>query len=333
MFILSVFTVIGQTIYSWNPGVDGWTSSNPSVRTLGWQSVANIVSTSDQSTSGGWNTYINSQITTYTSPLINTTCLLSSAVVINFTLDIFLQNSKDWLYFQYSLDAGATWLNPVVTSGSNNNSGVNLSLFTPLTAWVNNNSNRNGWTGNTNPNLSYTIPSSINSRFRFIFASNVSINTTGGSIYYADIFDFSVLCIIQLPIELIDFVGYNEIDNVLEWETATEKNNDYFTLEHSENGTDWNKIGEVDGKGDSQSKQLYNFKHQEFKFIINYYRLSQTDYDGVHETFSIIAIDNRIKGKILVKTVNYMGIEVKDTDTGLFIEIYDDGTTKKIFRY
>jgi hypothetical protein len=335
MFIISVFTVIGQIIYSWTPNVNpGWTSSNPSVSTLGWQSVANIVSTSDQVViNGGWYTYDDSQITTYTSPLINTTCLLSSAVVINFTLDINLENRRDWLYFQYSSDGGTTWLNPVVTSGSINNSFVNLSPFLPLTAWVNNNSNRNGWTNNIGViNLSYTIPSSINSRFRFIFASNFAVNTYGSNfIYYADISVFRILCTTQLPIELIDFVGYNEIDNVLEWETATEKNNDYFTLEHSENGTDWNIIGRVDGKGDSQSKQSYNFKHQDFKFITNYYKLSQTDFDGVVRIYNNhVAINNTQGFKHIVRVINLLGQTVDINTTGVKIVIYSDGTIKKI---
>ena len=150
-----------QLPYSWVNGVNpGWISSNPTNRTLGWQSCALMVSSSNCDNIGGWFAYNNSQITSYTSGTINTMCSNASTVVVTINLDIFLENRYDWLYFQYSLNGGATWINPVELSSSTNGSGVNLSAYPPLTTYSTNNSNRNGWTNSVLGSKMYIIPES-----------------------------------------------------------------------------------------------------------------------------------------------------------------------------
>lgn len=136
-----------------------------------------------------------------------------------------------------------------------------------------------------------------------------------------------------LPIELIEFDGYNK-DNVnnLYWATASEINNDYYIIENSIDGYVWTTIGTMDGAGNSNTGIVYDFEHDTNRDTVNYYRLTQVDFDGQQETFKIISIDNRIKEKTLVKTVNFMGQEVDSYEQGLFIQIYSDGTTKKVLR-
>jgi hypothetical protein len=92
-------------------------------------------------------------------------------------------------------------------------------------------------------------------------------------------------------------------------------------------------LGRVNGGGNTTTTTTYNFYHENYKDSINYYRLTQVDYDGKRKTFDIIAIDNRVKSNIvLVKVINYIGQSVGVNERGLVIEIYDDGTTRKIFR-
>lgn len=87
-----------------------------------------------------------------------------------------------------------------------------------------------------------------------------------------------------LPIELLSFSAKTEVSSiVLNWTTASETNNDFFTIERSVKGKDWEAIGTVDGAGNSSTELNYNFIDQEPLFGKSYYRLKQTDYDGAYE--------------------------------------------------
>lgn len=89
-------------------------------------------------------------------------------------------------------------------------------------------------------------------------------------------------CNLWLPIELISFnakkINHHQV--LTEWVTATETNNNYFTLEKSKEGINWEMFGTVKGAGNSSQKLNY-FLVDEHPFSgISYYRLKQTDYDG-----------------------------------------------------
>jgi hypothetical protein len=84
-----------------------------------------------------------------------------------------------------------------------------------------------------------------------------------------------------LPVELQNFETKCEKNNTtLVWSTASENNNDYFTIEKSLDGTSWEKIGKVNGYGNSSSTNDYRFVDENTNDEIVYYRLSQTDFDG-----------------------------------------------------
>ena len=83
---------------------------------------------------------------------------------------------------------------------------------------------------------------------------------------------------VVLPVELLSFYGVQEDENVrLYWKTATEINNDYFDVEYSTNGIDFEKIGKILGAGNSTSIQYYDFLHETVTASENYYRLKQVD--------------------------------------------------------
>ena len=71
------------------------------------------------------------------------------------------------------------------------------------------------------------------------------------------------------------------------WETASEINNDYFTIERSLNGTDWEIITIIDGAGNSNTILAYSTLDNSPYHGVSYYRLKQTDFDGQFE-YSII---------------------------------------------
>ena len=85
-----------------------------------------------------------------------------------------------------------------------------------------------------------------------------------------------------LPIELISF-NAEAINNdyiQLDWTTASETNNDYFTIEKSTDGTNWEIQSEIDGAGKNSSVLNYQSFDLNPYNGTSYYRLKQTDFDG-----------------------------------------------------
>lgn len=133
-----------------------------------------------------------------------------------------------------------------------------------------------------------------------------------------------------LPIELVSFEGsYIGNLNQLKWITATEINNDYFILERSEDGLNWKEIGIIDGSGNSNQNKSYYFNDKDFKNILNYYRLTQVDYNSNYKTSNLIAINNQKESPIVVKTINIFGQDVPENYEGLKIIFYSDGSIIK----
>lgn len=84
-----------------------------------------------------------------------------------------------------------------------------------------------------------------------------------------------------LPIELLNFEAecYNSMSVKLKWKTITEHNNDYFTVERSQNGEAWETITTIKGAGNSTELLSYEYIDRNVPKGINYYRLKQTDFD------------------------------------------------------
>jgi hypothetical protein len=136
---------------------------------------------------------------------------------------------------------------------------------------------------------------------------------------------------VPLPVELISFTGKNQGDqNIISWNTLSEKNNDYFILQYSQDGVNWKSVGEIDGAGTTSEKQHYSFVHRDFKIDINYYRLVQVDFDGSESKHDIISIDNTDDLEV-IKRVNTLGQEVDQNYRGIIIIYYKNGTIRKYF--
>lgn len=136
-----------------------------------------------------------------------------------------------------------------------------------------------------------------------------------------------------LPIELLSFDGISkESYNTLNWITASESNNDYFTLEKTNDGKTFNIVGTVNGAGNSNTKINYSFDDTNVNGEISYYRLKQTDFDGNYKYSDIISINNtKPTGKVLVKVVNMLGQEILYDYKGVLIFYYSDGSIVKRF--
>ncbi|MEM1324205.1 MAG: hypothetical protein AAGG75_28360, partial [Bacteroidota bacterium] len=87
-----------------------------------------------------------------------------------------------------------------------------------------------------------------------------------------------------LPVELTDFTAENMEDKavVLNWTTASEEENHYFVVEHSDDGTEFEEVELIKGNGTTYDVQNYSFMHEFPRNGNNYYRLRQVDYDGTY---------------------------------------------------
>ncbi|WP_425391465.1 DUF2341 domain-containing protein [Ekhidna sp.] len=86
-----------------------------------------------------------------------------------------------------------------------------------------------------------------------------------------------------LPVELKSFSATHRGDYViLEWVTTTEINNDYFTIERSTSGSNFESIAKVQGAGNSSEIIHYESIDDSPLFGSAYYRLKQTDFDGTN---------------------------------------------------
>lgn len=94
-----------------------------------------------------------------------------------------------------------------------------------------------------------------------------------------------------LPIELIHFDLVDDGEDVKTyWSTATETNNDYFTILRSKDGVIFQQIGMVPGGGNSNSQINYEFYDNAPYSGISYYQLKQTDFDGTSFLSNIVPI-------------------------------------------
>ncbi len=109
----------------------------------------------------------------------------------------------------------------------------------------------------------------------------------------------------HLPVELTSFTAQMLENNkgvLLNWETASEINNDYFSLEKSQDGSKFTSLAKIKGAGNSTSTNLYSFLDENtFTFPVIYYRLRQIDYDGKVSFSETIAIAEKSYEFKLVK--------------------------------
>lgn len=92
-----------------------------------------------------------------------------------------------------------------------------------------------------------------------------------------------------LPVELLSLNAQCADDNiVVEWATATEHNTLNFAVQRSEEGTTWSDVQTVEAAGNSNSTIRYSIEDRNSAANSTYYRLIQTDQDGVQKIYGPI---------------------------------------------
>ncbi|WKN32569.1 T9SS type A sorting domain-containing protein [Porifericola rhodea] len=112
-----------------------------------------------------------------------------------------------------------------------------------------------------------------------------------------------------LPVDLVSFEAYWDSKVVmLEWETASEKNNDYFEVERSDNGYQYTAVGKVKGKGTTDELSTYSYADEVSSNGEYFYRLKQVDFDGA----------------ISYSLIRYVKVELSTTTK---VDVYPNPTT------
>ncbi|HEY0655612.1 MAG TPA: T9SS type A sorting domain-containing protein [Chryseosolibacter sp.] len=101
----------------------------------------------------------------------------------------------------------------------------------------------------------------------------------------------SQICASALPIELIEFSGSQKGNAIhFNWTTATETNNDFFTIQKLTSIDNFEEVARVQGSGTTVMQQSYSAIDPNPTIGKNYYRLKQTDYDGKTSSSKLIKV-------------------------------------------
>lgn len=135
------------------------------------------------------------------------------------------------------------------------------------------------------------LPDNSNIGSTLAVLAGVGTVTASGVAFVAATYRPMVLTSVNapLPIELISFAANcNSSSEIISWSTATENNNDFFSIEKSEDGNNFNVIGQVNGSGTSSQVHHYSFADPVPVLSTVYYRLRQTDFNGTSTESTII---------------------------------------------
>jgi hypothetical protein len=135
----------------------------------------------------------------------------------------------------------------------------------------------------------------------------------------------SITPVNPLPIQLVKFEAKADVEKQivnLDWVTASETNNDFFTLEKSKDGKDFIAFKEVPSKakGNSRTSLEYTEIDTEPMRGLSYYRLKQTDFDGKVSYSKIVPVyfEDGGEGEIVVYP--------NPTEGDLNMQIFEKGT-------
>jgi hypothetical protein len=119
------------------------------------------------------------------------------------------------------------------------------------------------------------------------------------------------------------------------WATATESNNDYYTIEKSKDGVSFETSSIVDAAGNSLS--MINYKDIDANPYegISYYRLKQTDFNGTYSYSKIVAVNYSLSDDGITifpnPTDGELNINIKDLEGKEVLVVIRDITGKECF--
>jgi len=154
--------------------------------------------------------------------------------------------------------------------------------------WANTGENIGAGAGSDGVNNGTMLAVNPTAGTRLTGASPVLTNSTGVLINFGINFG-------PLPVTLVSFTAAKQEKNVLlKWTTATEIDNDYFIIERSSNGNNWETISQMPTQGNGSNLQYYQGKDMTPLSGVNFYRLKQVDIDGKFVYSKTVMVDMRL---------------------------------------
>jgi hypothetical protein len=128
-----------------------------------------------------------------------------------------------------------------------------------------------------------------------LYIDNWSMNGISFNMNWNPAMTADINCLV-LPVEFLSFEGKpNQRKVDLTWTTASERNSDYFEVQRSVDGENYEALGQVQAMGNSQNTTAYSFVDETPYSGINYYRLKQVDMSGeAMETERISVLFRRV---------------------------------------
>ena len=170
-------------------------------------------------------------------------------------------------------------------------------------------------TGASGNNDGHNYPTNIKADY----GDTITVNTWWNGYENNDLKSFSFsMDGTHLPISLLSFSCNNKNDSIIiNWKTASETNNDYFELQRSENGIQWNTIVKIVGNGNSTVITNYKYIDKSPNWGTSYYRLKQVDFDGKFSYSHSISSTFTPNQKQEIKTYPNPAIKTITVDIGL----------------
>lgn len=134
-------------------------------------------------------------------------------------------------------------------------------------------------------------------------------------------------CGVILPIELTNFSLKNTNEQtVINWITASERDNDYFKIERSKDGYTWENIATVKGSGTTTTNMDYEFVDEQALLGVSYYRLTQYDFNGkatvlATESIEFLSAEYSIYPMPVNQTMFLTGEDVKNAIVSVYNSI------------
>ena len=131
--------------------------------------------------------------------------------------------------------------------------------------------------------------------------------------------------------EILLFSVLNSTSNQrIQWTTSSEYSTNFFVIEKSSNGIDFEMIGAEQAVGNSFKRTTYTFQDTTANSEVNYFRIKYVNHYGLYTVVDELKVDNTyfVKAKKIQKIVDYKGDEVTEFYRGLVTINYVDGTSE-----
>ena len=143
----------------------------------------------------------------------------------------------------------------------------------------------NGGTSDAGTEM-FTVPAGATS-----VSLQLIVDQNGGS-DYAGFDNFTVDEVPAMPVTLTAFTAEAATSGVtLAWDVATQRDNDFFAVEHSRNGTDFSEVTRVQGEGTTEVARSYSYTFRTDDAGAHYFRLRQMDYDGTANLSDVVLVE------------------------------------------